>query len=103
MTATLLLTNGRIHTMNPGNVMATAVAIRDGRIVAVGGDELLELRDGGEWIDLGGRGVVPGLVDAHVHFQHFAISLQNVDLDGEAARAEALARLRDFASSGDRR
>ncbi len=103
MTATLLLTNGRIHTMNPGNVMATAVAVRDGRVVAVGGDELLELRDGGEWIDLGGRGVVPGLVDAHVHFQHFAISLQNVDLDGAATRAEALERVRAFAGRGDRR
>ncbi len=70
MSHTLLLTNGRIHTMNPDQVMATAVAIRDGRIVAVGGDELLDWRgDGVEWVDLGGRGVTPGLVDAHVHFQ----------------------------------
>ena len=94
---TLLLTNGRIHTMNPEQVLASAVAIRDGRVVAVGGDELLALRgDGVEWIDLGGRGVTPGLVDAHVHFQHFALSLQNVDLDGAPTRAAALDRVRAF-------
>jgi predicted amidohydrolase YtcJ len=99
MTNTLLLTNGRIHTMNPEQVLASAVAIRDGRILAVGGDELLELRgDGGEWIDLGGRAVTPGLVDAHVHFQWFALGLQRVDLDGVTTREAALARVADFAA-----
>jgi predicted amidohydrolase YtcJ len=99
MTNTLLLTNGRIHTMNPAQVLASAVAVRDGRILAVGGDELLELRGPGvEWIDLGGRGVTPGLVDAHVHFQHFALSLQNVDLDGSPSRAKALERVAAFAA-----
>ena len=98
MTTTTLLTNGRIHTMNPDQVVATAVVIRDGRILAVGGDELLHWRaDGVEWIDLAGRGVTPGLVDAHVHFQHFALGLQNVDLDGAPTRAAALDRVRAFA------
>ena len=97
MSHTLLLTNGRVHTMNPEQVVATAIVIRAGRVVAVGGDELLDLRgDGVEWIDLGGRAVIPGLVDAHVHFQHFALSLQNVDLDGAPTRAAALDRVRAF-------
>ena len=47
MSHTLLLTNGRIHTMNPDQVMATAIVIRDGRIVAVGDDELLDWRGDG--------------------------------------------------------
>ena len=97
MSHTLLLTNGRIHTMNPDQVMATAVVIRDGRILAIGDNDLLDWRgDGVEWIDLGGRGVTPGLVDAHVHFQHFALGLQNVDLDGAPTRAAALDRVRAF-------
>jgi len=99
MTKSLILTNGRIHTMNPQQALASAVAIRDGRILAVGGDELLALRgDGVEWIDLGGRGVTPGLVDAHVHFHGFALHLQNVDLDGLPTREAILERLRSFAA-----
>ncbi len=100
MPHTLLLTNGRIHTMNPEQLLASAVAMRDGRILAVGGDELLALRgDGVEWIDLGGRGVTPGLVDAHVHFQWFAMGLQAVDLDGATTREAALDRIRVFAEA----
>ncbi len=98
MIATLLLTNGRIHTMNPAQPVVTAVAIRDNRILAAGGDELSELRGPGtEWIDLAGRGVTPGLVDAHVHFHGFALHLQNVDLDGLPARKDILERIRSFA------
>lgn len=97
MTASLILTNGHIYTMDPAHPTATAIAIRDGRIWAVGGDELRELlTSDDEWIDLDGRCVTPGLVDAHVHFQHFALSLQNVDLDGAPTRAAALDRVRAF-------
>ncbi len=99
MTTTILLTNGRIHTMNPEQVIASAVVVRDGRILAVGGDELLDWRgDGVEWIDLAGRGVTPGLVDAHVHFHGFALHLQNVDLDGLPTREAILDRIRSFAT-----
>ncbi len=98
MSASLILTNGRIYTMNPAQPEASAVALRDGRILAVGNDdEIATLADGhSERIDLQGRGVTPGLVDAHVHFQHFALSLGNVDLDGSATRQAALDRVADF-------
>lgn len=99
MTASLVMTNGHIFTLDPARPRATAVAIRDGRIMAVGDDDRMRelLGRGGEWVDLGGRFVTPGLVDAHVHFQHFAISLQNVDLDGAATREGALDRIAAFA------
>jgi predicted amidohydrolase YtcJ len=98
MPTSLVLTNGRIYTMDPARPTATAIVIRDGRILAVGGDEMKSLLGGdGEWIDLNGRCVTPGLVDAHVHFQHFALSLRNVDLDGARSREEALARVAAFA------
>ncbi len=103
MPASLVLTNGHIYTLDPARPSATAIAIDDGRIVAVGDDDSMKalLGRGGEWIDLGGRFVTPGLVDAHVHFQHFALSLLNVDLDGAATRGEALDRIAAFA--GQRR
>ena len=98
MPASIALTHGRIYTMDPARPMATAVAIRDGHIVGVGGDDEMRalLGQGAEWIDLGGRFVTPGLVDAHVHFQHFALSLRNVDLDDPPTRQAALDRVGAF-------
>jgi predicted amidohydrolase YtcJ len=51
------------------------------------------LGSGGEWIDLNGRCVLPGLVDAHVHFEGFALSLQRVNLAVTADLDEALDRI----------
>ncbi|MBK8903609.1 MAG: amidohydrolase [Anaerolineaceae bacterium] len=95
MSATMILLNGRIHTLNPQQPTATAVAIRHNRILAVGSDDEIRplLATGGEVVDLNGRCVTPGLVDAHVHFQHFALSLQRVDLRGTRSLDEALDRI----------
>ncbi|MDX1415370.1 MAG: hypothetical protein R3293_14335, partial [Candidatus Promineifilaceae bacterium] len=83
MLADLVLTNGRIVTMNDRQPEVTAVAIRYNQVLAIGNDA--EIRDikaqDGEWIDLNGRTVVPGLVDAHVHFEGFALSRRRVNLD----------------------
>jgi predicted amidohydrolase YtcJ len=101
MTSTTLLTNGRMFTVDPAQPWATALLIEDDRIAAVGDDaDFSDLRHSvTEWIDLGGRGVVPGLVDAHVHFQHYALSLQRVNLDAAPTRAAAVAEVARFAAS----
>lgn len=69
---TLNLINGRIHTMNAANTIATAVSIRNGRIVSVGNTAPPRSADA-RVIDLKGHTVVPGLVEAHVH----SVSLGN--------------------------
>src|SRR5690349_10217940 len=65
----LILSNGNIHTMDPLNPHAEAVAILGGRFFAVGSnDEIRNLpSSGAARIDLGGRTVVPGFIDAHLH------------------------------------
>ena len=95
MSADLVLTNGRIHTMNLAYPTATALAIRDGKFLALGDDEAMKglLKAGGEWLDLGGRAVTPGLVDAHVHFQWLSLGLQQIDLDGTTSVDNALGRI----------
>jgi predicted amidohydrolase YtcJ len=98
MPASLVLTNGRIYTMDSTRPQAQAIALQGDKIMAVGGNDEMKslLGQGGEWVDLGGRFVTPGLVDAHVHFQHFALSLRNVDLDGAPTRQAALTRIASF-------
>ena len=95
MSAMMIFVNGRIHTLNPHQPAATAVAIRDGKILAVGSDAEIKplLGVGGELVNLNGRCLIPGLVDAHVHFHGFALSLQRVDLRGTKTLDEALKRI----------
>jgi hypothetical protein len=69
---TLALTNGRIHTMNAANSIVTSVTIRNGRFVSVGNAAPAPAQ-GTRVIDLRGRTVVPGLIEAHIH----SVSLAN--------------------------
>jgi hypothetical protein len=68
---TLVLTNGRIHTLDAANTIATSVTIRNGRFAAV--NAAPAAGPGVRIIDLGGRTVVPGLVESHIH----SVSLAN--------------------------
>jgi len=95
MSADLVLTNGRIHTMDASQPTTSAVAIRDGKFLAAGSDDAMKslLKPGGEWLDLNGRTVTPGLVDAHVHFQWLSLGLQQIDLDGTTSVDDAGQRI----------
>ena len=62
--------NGRIHTMDDNGSVVSAVAIRNGRIVAVG--SAANPGPGAKVINLGGRTVVPGLIESHTHFVSLA-------------------------------
>jgi predicted amidohydrolase YtcJ len=97
MEADSLLFNGRIYTMDAGRPFARAVAMMGNRILAVGNDDELRalLRPGGQAIDLQGRAVIPGLIDAHIHFGWYSIGIYqgHVNLDNVPTRAEAVARI----------
>jgi len=70
VTATTLFANGTILTLDPACPQATALAVRDGRIAAVGSAAALASARGpaDHVVDLGGATVLPGFVDAHNHF-----------------------------------
>jgi hypothetical protein len=67
--ADLILVGGRVHTLDPARPEVAALAVKDGRIIATGSDE--EVRrlgaPGARVLDLGGRVVIPGLIDTHTH------------------------------------
>jgi hypothetical protein len=103
MRADLLLYNGQVHTMEASQPLAQAVAITANRILAIGSDAELRplLRSGAPAVDVGGRVVVPGLIDAHVHFGWFSVGVyqKRVDLDNVPTKAEALARVAQAAAA----
>ncbi len=67
--ADVLLVNGRIHTLDAARPAATAVLVRDERILGVGEEDALRslAAPGFRVFDLGGRAVLPGLIDTHTH------------------------------------
>ncbi len=80
---------------------AEALAIRRGRIIALGGNEdILHLAGAGtEKIDMGGRLVVPGFADSHIHFYEWALKRRDLQLDDLGSLDELLARIEKSAHS----
>jgi predicted amidohydrolase YtcJ len=95
--ADLILTNGRIVTVDDTFAIASAVAIRGERIAAVGATAAIEALAGPATrrIDLRGQTVIPGLIDNHMHLLRAGTTWQyEVRWDGIGSRREALDRLR---------
>jgi predicted amidohydrolase YtcJ len=89
-----ILFNARIHTMDRLRPYASALAITGDRIMAVGDDSLRALASAAtKVIDLGGRTVTPGLIDAHLHFLAYGLSLREIDLMNVPSREAALERI----------
>lgn len=93
----LILHQGRFTTLDPANPIADAVAIKDGRFTRVGAaDDILPLAGPAtRIIALGGRGVLPGLIDNHLHIIRGGLNY-NMELrwDGVTSLADAMAMLR---------
>lgn len=91
MAAELLLRGGTIYTLDPRAPRAQSLAVAGGKLVAVDTGSLDELiGPDTRVVQLRGRAVVPGFVDAHIHFGSFALSKQQVDLDPAPVLQEGL-------------
>jgi len=91
----LILYNGIINTVDPQLYVTGAMAVRDGRILAVGPEKEITRRYSSvERVDLEGKYVYPGLIDAHCHFLAYARNLLNADLAGTGSFEEILGILR---------
>jgi predicted amidohydrolase YtcJ len=95
--AEMMLTGGSIHTGERSGRRVEAMAVADGRVVAVGRESELEslAGPGTRAVRLGGRCIVPGFIDSHVHLLGFGLALGRVDLRDAATMEEALSRIRD--------
>lgn len=93
-----VLLNASIHTMDPSVPVAEALAIRGDRILAVGSSQdMLALCPKAERLDLAQRVVLPGFIDAHVHFSSYGLLLQQVDLAEARSLDEALQHIQGAA------
>ena len=99
--AELVLRGGRIATMDAARSVASSIAVRAGRIVAVGGDADIRPWIGRRTrvVGLRGRTVTPGFGDAHVHPVSAGLSRMRCDLDGVSGLDAYLAVISAYAAS----
>jgi hypothetical protein len=97
--ADLVLTNGRIYTVDNARPVVTALAARGGRILFVGSDaEARALATGStRVIDLHGATVVPGIIDAHAHLLGLGQMLQSANVAGATSYQEVVDRVKAHA------
>ena len=98
--ADLILLHGKIYTVDSGFAKAEAMAVRDGKILAVGSDA--DIR--GNWVaadtvDLRGNAVYPGFIDAHGHFVDYGNSLFTASLYGSGSFEGVVRRVKTFAAA----
>jgi hypothetical protein len=93
--ADLILANGPVHTLANAPSTATAIAIAGDRVVYVGNDAGAGAFRGERtrWVDLEGKTVLPGLVDAHGHLSNLGRSLEEVELVGSTSRDDVRQRV----------
>ena len=98
--ADIIVVHGRVYTEDPKQPWAQAVAMYRGKIVAVGDDPVIERMRGmgTKVINAGGKLVLPGFVDCHIHFLDGSFSLGRVNLEGAKNPADIQKRLREYAS-----
>ena len=97
--ADLAFTSGRIATVDPARSWASGLAVRDGRIIAVGSDAVIAPHIGPRTrvIDLRGRTLTPGFQDAHVHPVHGGLAQLRCELHDTFGREALLAVIAEYA------
>jgi predicted amidohydrolase YtcJ len=98
--ADLIVFNAKIYTVNDKFDIAEAMAIKDGKILAVGSDaDIKKQFSGSEEMDAQGKSLYPGFIDAHAHFYGYGESLQSADLRETKSWDEVINRLVAFAKT----
>lgn len=100
LTADLIVTNADVRTMDKTNARAQAFAVLGGRIVALGTTEEMNRLAGANTkiINAGGKLVLPGFNDSHVHFLDGGAGLSSVDLRDAKTQQEFVERIKNFAA-----
>ncbi|HSP10886.1 MAG TPA: amidohydrolase [Salegentibacter sp.] len=95
--ADLFVYNAKVYTVNPEFEIAEAFVVKDGKFLETGSTEALKDKyKAKENLDVGGKAVFPGFIDAHAHFFGLGLQQQKVDLTGTKSFEEVVQRIVDF-------
>jgi len=95
----LLVYNAQIYTVDSLFSQAEAMAIKDGKIVAIGNKaDLNKEFEATDSLDAQGKSIYPGFIDGHAHFLAYGQGLQTVDLVGTKSWAEIVEKVENFAA-----
>ena len=94
--ADLIIHNASIYTVNNSFDTATAVVVKDGKFIAVGGQDLLNQYNARSLVDLNGFPVYPGFIDAHCHFYNFGLLQDQLDLSGTKSFEEVVDKVAQY-------
>lgn len=95
--ADLIILSAKVYTVDQQMSQVEAIAIKDGKFIAVGtNQEINDAYQSEEILDLEGRPVYPGFIDAHCHFFGLGMNQQQADLLGTTSYEEMLERLQSF-------
>ncbi len=93
----LIVSNAKVYTVNDAFDVVKGFAVKDGKIVALGGYEDLRLQyKAKQSFDAKGKAIYPGFIDAHAHFYNLGMQQQRVELTGTKSFDEVLERLKAF-------
>src|SRR4051812_35870077 len=100
-TADLVLTNGRIYTVDNARPIVTSMAVGCGRVLFIGSDAEAKalVRPSTRVVDLHGAAVYPGFTDAHAHLLGLGATLRRANLAGSASYEEVISRVQAWAKN----
>ncbi|MCP1621257.1 MULTISPECIES: amidohydrolase [Pseudomonadaceae] len=104
--ADMVLLNGKVFTADKARPMVQAIAVENGKVLAVGSDaEISALADAGtQRIDLGGKALMPGLIDTHAHAIFGGLEMSTANMGDEQVSLDELEkRLRAWRDDGTAR
>ncbi len=97
--ADLIIHNAVIYTVNKDFDKASAVVVKNGKFIAVGGEELLNLFDAKSVVNLKGFPVYPGFIDSHCHFYNLGLLQEQLDLSGTQSFDEVVQKIQEYIES----
>ena len=101
--ADLILHNATIYTVDDAFSTFEAIAIKDGKVLALGTErEILNEYDAPQVIDCGKKFIYPGFIDGHCHFLGYGRTLQEVNLDSTSSFEEVVLRVKIFKPTNSR-
>ncbi|WP_339686076.1 amidohydrolase [uncultured Nonlabens sp.] len=103
-TADLIIENATIYSVDDAFSKATAIAVKDGKIIFMGSQEELAKQNliASKTVDASGKFMYPGLIDAHCHFYRLGQQVQRVDLVETKSYQEVLDKIQEFQKANNK-